>query len=327
MLLKHLTLDAQERSQVEIIIDRIFENSRTTDMNGFLEDVCMLSHDLPERIRRFFYEFKLLESACSICIKNSPIDQSRLGATPMRLNTAEIPNRATREEILLTLYSSLLGEVFAWSTQMDGRIINDIMPLRDYEDKMISLGSRYLFDLHSEDAFHAFPPDYFGLLCLRNPDRVATILSAVEDLDLDQHIKKILFEPRYILKPNIIQRVTIADSDYRPMPILFGDKTSPYIRINTISMHAVDGDEAARNALAILIQALKESMVDVVLEPGDAFYVDNYKAVHGRRPYQPRYDGTDRWLKRIYLTNDLRKSRSLRHSTQSRIIAPLGAPS
>ncbi|QMU70179.1 hypothetical protein GXP74_20055 [Streptacidiphilus sp. P02-A3a] len=32
----------------------------------------------------------------------------------------------------------------------------------------------------------------------------------------------------------------------------------------------------------------------VVLEPGDAIFLDNYRVVHGREPFQPRYDGTDR---------------------------------
>ncbi|MBP2478023.1 putative NAD(P)/FAD-binding protein YdhS [Crossiella equi] len=34
----------------------------------------------------------------------------------------------------------------------------------------------------------------------------------------------------------------------------------------------------------------------------------NKRAVHGRRPFTARYDGTDRWLRRINITADLRRS-------------------
>ena len=32
---------------------------------------------------------------------------------------------------------------------------------------------------------------------------------------------------------------------------------------------------------------------------GEVLVLDNYRAVHGRRAFRPRFDGTDRWLKRI----------------------------
>jgi hypothetical protein len=34
--------------------------------------------------------------------------------------------------------------------------------------------------------------------------------------------------------------------------------------------------------------------------------------VHGRKPFKARHDGTDRWLKRLDVTLDLRKSRAAR---------------
>jgi alpha-ketoglutarate-dependent taurine dioxygenase len=37
----------------------------------------------------------------------------------------------------------------------------------------------------------------------------------------------------------------------------------------------------------------------VRLAAGDVLVVDNDVVVHGREPFRPRYDGTDRWLKRV----------------------------
>jgi hypothetical protein len=42
--------------------------------------------------------------------------------------------------------------------------------------------------------------------------------------------------------------------------------------------------------------------------------------VHGRDVFTPRYDGTDRWLKRVKVARNLRVSRALRDSTDSRIV-------
>jgi alpha-ketoglutarate-dependent taurine dioxygenase len=59
---------------------------------------------------------------------------------------------------------------------------------------------------------------------------------------------------------------------------------------------------------------------DFVLKPGDFVFIDNYRTVHGRRPFKARYNGYDRWLKRINITKDLRKSRDARLASTERHI-------
>ncbi|WP_399082001.1 hypothetical protein ACGH2B_29630 [Streptomyces sp. BBFR2] len=39
----------------------------------------------------------------------------------------------------------------------------------------------------------------------------------------------------------------------------------------------------------------------------DILLIDNHRAVHGRLPFRARYDGTERRLKRICATSDLRR--------------------
>lgn len=41
-------------------------------------------------------------------------------------------------------------------------------------------------------------------------------------------------------------------------------------------------------------------------------FLDNCRIVHERKPFKARHDGTDRWLKRLNVACDLRKSRSSR---------------
>ena len=69
-----------------------------------------------------------------------------------------------------------------------------------------------------------------------------------------------------------------------------------------------------------LIRAIDENLRGVALLPGECLFIDNYKAVHGRSSFKARFDGTDRWLKRINITRDLGKSRAVRAAPASRVV-------
>ena len=56
-----------------------------------------------------------------------------------------------------------------------------------------------------------------------------------------------------------------------------------------------------------------------MLAPGEAVFVDNYKVIHGRDTFTPRYDGTDRWLKRTSLVRDIRRT-YVRSKSRSRLL-------
>ena len=58
-------------------------------------------------------------------------------------------------------------------------------------------------------------------------------------------------------------------------------------------------------ALDRLAEVVRMCEGGVVLEAGDLLIVDNTVAVHGRSPFTPRFDGTDRWLQRSFVMSDL----------------------
>ena len=64
-------------------------------------------------------------------------------------------------------------------------------------------------------------------------------------------------------------------------------------------------NECAQTALAELHRVVKMVTQTVVLGDGDLLVIDNDRAVHGRTPFVPRYDGTDRWLKRALVVREL----------------------
>lgn len=77
---------------------------------------------------------------------------------------------------------------------------------------------------------------------------------------------------------------------------------------------ALPGDRPAEDALAELKNQLHLGLQDVILGHGDVLVIDNQRAVHGRRRFLARYDGTDRWLRRGWALRDLKATRDRRRT-------------
>ena len=63
----------------------------------------------------------------------------------------------------------------------------------------------------------------------------------------------------------------------------------------------------------------------IPLAPGECVFIDNFQGVHGRQAFRPRFDGTDRWLRGLNVSRDLRKSRTARAGATARTIRGLPA--
>lgn len=131
-------------------------------------------------------------------------------------------------------------------------------------------------------------------------------------LDLSELNVEVLFEPRF--------RIVASEELVRVRPVLFGAADSPYLRVDPIYTEALPGDTEAQAAFDALCRQLSDNLVDVVLDQGDVLLVDNYRVVHGRRPFAARFDGTDRWLRRLSVVRDLRPTRHLRHGVDDRVV-------
>jgi hypothetical protein len=121
----------------------------------------------------------------------------------------------------------------------------------------------------------------------------------------DEHVRQLRL--RYPDHP-ALARVEEMQRNPVPVPVLFGDRDRPYLRIDLPFMRVIEGRPGAERALHALMAELERVQHAVVVERGDLLVVDNYLAVHGRKPFEVRYDGTDRWLKRMIVSRDLRKA-------------------
>jgi Fe(II)/alpha-ketoglutarate-dependent arginine beta-hydroxylase len=347
MLNLHLT-DPEIKSINHLLTTLKSEFSSAEDA-AFINYASCFAHELPKRVRWLLNEFKLTESEAICCISGYAIDDHKIGQTPVHWKNRTATTSTIEEQMLVVLYGSLLGDVFGWSTQQNGYLVHDILPIKGHENEQLGTGSEQLLWWHTEDAFHPYRGDYIGLFCLRNPYKAVTTVADSSTLQLDPKHLNILFEPRFTIRPDeshleknkasidfglsaeecdaledvlkkAYDKINQMNTSPEKIAILAGDSRRPYLRLDPYFMDPLTDDPEAQDALDALIRTIDANLQDIVLKPGDCCFIDNYRAVHGRKPFKAVYDGYDRWLKRVNITRDLRKSRDARVSTTSRII-------
>jgi L-asparagine oxygenase len=218
---------------------------------------------------------------------------------------------------VFSLASALLGDQFGFAPELAGQIIQDILPVKGFEDTQQSISSRALLELHCETVFTDHRADVIGLLCLRpDPERMArTVLAptaAILPL-LDPETRRILGEPLFsttvdssFLRGSGIDHAIVTG----PIRVLDGDPDRPRIRCDFAETKGLDS--AAQDALDTLYLAASDSLIDIRLDSGDLLLIDNHDAFHGRSSFRCHGNGNDRWLLRTFITRDLSRSRAHR---------------
>jgi Taurine catabolism dioxygenase TauD, TfdA family len=311
-----LDLTEEELGAIRPLVKEAASRHGSVEEADFLDNASTYAQELPRRLRAFLNTFRLAEPWGVCLISGYPVDDAKIGKTPPHWRKNLDGSSTTEEEIFLNLCGALLGDAIAWSHQRGGLICQDLMPIKGHEDKMLGSGSERALVWHTEDARYSYRGDYIGLMCMRNPDAVRTTFALVDEVSLDPEQVEVLFEPCFLFRPDPSHP---TDSEGEKAPVLFGDPKSPYIRFDPYSMERPETEEA-RSAMDYLIRAIDEILTGVALRPGECLFIDNYKAVHGRSSFKARFDGTDRWLKRINVARDLRRSRGVRKGPTSRVI-------
>ena len=303
-MVEEVLLQSQEVARIRSLADELLANE-PFPTESFFDNAALAAHLLPSDLRARIYLFRRYGITHGIHIKGFPVDDDEVGPTPSRYSEGRVTTTPLQAvQAVHAMFSSLLGEPIAWSTQQSGNFFNDIIPIEANAAKAISSGSDNLFDLHTEDAaLSPYIPDYLGLVGMRNLDRTPTIISAVNWDAFDAQAKHVLFEPRFVVGVNMAHDLNQPTT---PLPILSGSYDRPYMRVNQNLQRAVTGDSVATEALEYLTEELNQNIVDVPVEAGSFFYLNNNVAAHGRRSYKPRYDGTDRWLQRLTIVSNPR---------------------
>jgi Fe(II)/alpha-ketoglutarate-dependent arginine beta-hydroxylase len=329
-----LTLNQQEVAEIAEVLASLRAQYTTAEDPCFLVEASVHARHLPWRIQEYLNGFRRHEPGYAV-ISGHPVDVASIGPTPSHWNLLPDPSPTLDQDLLLVLYSALLGDVFGWATQQDGRMVHDVLPIKENEGEQLGTAADVLLDWHTEDAFHPHRPDWVILACIRNPTDTPTTVALSDDLHLADDDVRTLFQPRFQILPDnshlpqhnstssAVDFEAIEQMRLSPpsIPLLWGDTSRPYLRADRSFWDASDpADAGALGALQRLSDEIERQLKDVVLHPGDFCFLDNYKVVHGRKPFPARYDGTDRWLKRVCVTRDLRKSRSDRADVLSQVL-------
>jgi L-asparagine oxygenase len=198
----------------------------------------------------------------------------------------------------LALLAAVAGRPFSWAGQQDGRLINNILPEPGKEQEQTGASSTVLLAPHTEDAFHPDRANLLMLLCVRNPQQVPTTVASVRRARLSESDQRIL---RNRTVPILPDDSYDWDRSLKPLPVatLWDRADGLAMRYDPAYTPIHEAPVEHQAAYRRLGEALAEVSEAVVLEPGDMAIIDNDVVVHGRAPFTPRYDGTDRWLKRV----------------------------
>jgi L-asparagine oxygenase len=219
---------------------------------------------------------------------------------------------------------SVIGDVISYADEKNGRLVQDVCPIRGAETRQENSGS-CLLELHTEDGFHPNKPHFVSLLGLRadHENEAVTVASGIRAV-----LPMLAPEHLFTLREPLF-RIRLASSFVgnsrraaytAPMPVLIGALDDPDL---CVDYHATEPlTEQAAAAFGALRSLLLGALVGVAMRPGDLLIVDNRKAVHGRTGFTPRYDGADRWLRRCFAVSDIRASLTSRYPA-SRVHRPL----
>ncbi|WP_316524263.1 guanitoxin biosynthesis L-enduracididine beta-hydroxylase GntD [Kitasatospora brasiliensis] len=337
-----LELTSEERATLKELADHLLDDPQGTPLDRRFDQLALAAHEMPARVRAQLLDFRLTGRPYGgLVVSNLPIDETAAGPTPTSYTDEPDSREADRAEALLLLLGSFLGDPVSYLTQQRGRMVLDVFPIKGHEDQQLGSSSTTNLEWHNEDAFHPLRADWIMLIGLRNHDRVPTTFAPVQDLELDDHTRDLLFQERFVILPDeshtasfnsqttgmdegswideAFGKIALMNETPARTAVLSGDTSAPFIRIDPAFMPK-DLDEDAAAALDAAIAGFDAKLRDIVLRPGDLLIVDNKRAVHGRRPFQARYDGTDRWLRRINVLADLRRAEGRRYAEHGRAL-------
>lgn len=238
-----------------------------------------------------------------------------VGDVPPTPSTPDIEEGVTPESVRALLqFGSMLGNPVSYIQEQNGRLIQNLVPVKKTEDQQISTSSRANLEIHTENSFHPYRPSYVLLLCLRGDENAVTTYA--DDFDI---VKKLDEETINVLQNNWFS--TQIDDSFRTNGEENMEMVCPILKKSTknentwritydsffMKARGVDAESQflAENALEKFKKAVEESTKEVVLKTGDLLVINNECTVHGRKPFQPRYDGTDRWVQRMLVIDML----------------------
>lgn len=191
------------------------------------------------------------------------------------------------------------GGVYGYKQEQFGRKVQNLFPIKKDQDRQISSSSKAVLEMHTEAAFHPYKPHYLALMCVRSNPEAGTTFSCLSDIIelLSDETKAELRLPNFYTRPDASYSDGITGDPTIKVTVLSNDDS-----VLTFDRDLMRGiNPMAAKALDDLNVAIEKVKRVIYLDVGQVLTLNNEQVVHGRTAFTPRYDGTDRWLKRALL--------------------------
>lgn len=203
-------------------------------------------------------------------------------------------------------YASKYGKPIAFAREKNGAIVQDIYPMPGDEKVQISSSSNVVLQMHTETAFHRYKPDWVILACVKGDKKAETLYATLDEI-LKELDEKTIWELRHgevitTVDPSFL-RSGEKNREIVVSPISGFGANKWCLTYDADLMRGLTDHSSA--ALKKLGAAVAKRTRSVTLNTGDILVINNRVAVHGRKPFKARYDGTDRWVKRVLLREEM----------------------
>lgn len=303
------TLSRSENTAVQDLLKECASNYSSVDDERFLSDLGTIAASLPERLRRHIIDFRETRDH-EICVISGYEMTEPVPPTPR--HWSDVRNANSLYDYYLIVVSSVLGDVVGYSDLQDGRLAQDIFPIREDAGKQLGTGAVHLA-LHTEDTALEYRADYIGFSCNRNDDAIPTEMSIPDLRSLPDGTADVL--RRSVFKI-MNYRPCLTDeqrkSAYVVTPLIYDHEGGIGMRYDPLYMDRTDNSAEEIDAAARLQALVEGNVFPLCMSPGQIAFIDNHRCAHGRSAFRPRYDGTDRWLKRVQVSNRLDRFTHLR---------------
>ena len=275
----------------------------------FCKKAKQLSTLIPKHIKDELMHFSINGSQTGyFLLKNLPVENAPQTPSGNQFKVGEKTLLARMQAILISVFS----EMIAYEAESYGRLFQDVVPIKSMSTVQTSLGSNTELEIHTEQAFSKLRPDFLSLSCLRGDSNASTYILPVgkimdnitnDEMDL---LRRPLWKTGVDLSFKLNGHEFIEGDIRGPLPILSGPVDDPRITFDQDLMTGIC--EESKKMVKRIVDIYYKHRNSHNLRPGEMIIIDNRRALHGRSPFYPLFDGLDRFLIRCFSTLDYIRS-------------------
>jgi L-asparagine oxygenase len=309
---ERIEIDDQARATLAAELVRISDPSATPERS--LTVLHKIFATLPVDTLQSIVDFGRLAGTPGVALVDGlPVDPI-LPPTPDDGGPARGKRTYVSEGNLLGI-SGLLGEPTGVTTEKDGQIVHDVIPVASGATTQTNQGSKVFLNFHCDiihdhsKSYTVGNPDFLVLMCVR-PDpegEAVTYYADARDISAalaPEHLEELRKPVFQLNAPGSYCRQVGAEQVLAlPAPLISGPEEFPEIGISANGV--IPMTTKATAALEALHVACSEVAHEVRLQAGQALLINNRKGCHARSQFVARHDGSDRWLQRSYVRRSI----------------------